>query len=101
MYGETDYLAIGCVFRRSEAVTDLSLITPAIDVGIGLIAPNGPPAQIIKIPDMPSRNWIYLEPQIVSHSKTYQVTRSWLLSGPGGANSLIYGMSAATLSAGL
>jgi hypothetical protein len=88
MYGVTNYLSLGCIFRKNQTVGDLGEIDGLFD-NIGMIS-ELPDGTLIEIPDLPNRNWLKLAPKITSRAGVFEVSEQWQLSGAGGWNSILY-----------
>jgi hypothetical protein len=87
MYGVTSFLSMTATFRKNQTVSDLGEIDGLFD-NIGQI--DDPDWELIAIPELDSRNWLRLAPKITSRAGIFEVSQQWMLSGPGGWNSLIY-----------
>ena len=83
LVGVSNYYMPNCSIRKTYCTKD----KPSILANVGKIVqtPPGCPYTI-----SPPRNCLYLGPQIAVRGKTYQVSETWQVSGPYGANEMIY-----------
>ncbi len=91
LFGVENWLVVGAVFRKTYAA---KTIPSTLLRGIGTIIEKPPGIEQFKIPSAAKkRNWLKLAPKIKRKGNAVEITEEYMLSGPNGWITDVYGQS--------
>ena len=91
LFGVESWLVVGAIFRKTYAAR---IIPASILRGIGTIIGRPPGIEQFRIPSAAKkRNWLKLAPKIKRRGNAVEITEEYMLSGPNGWVSDVYGQS--------